>query len=439
MTRTNSPADPDETAKSAALRHLMDAEREAAKMPGLEGVSPRTVEHVGVIGAGTMGVGIATCFANAGYRVTLVEQDEAGAQRGLDRMRDIQGRSVKSGTIDEDEARRRVARVTPTADLNKLADADLVVEAVFEDMQVKIDLLRRLDGVVRDGAILASNTSYLDLDQMAKATRRPRDVVGLHFFGPAHVMRLLEIVQGDATSTTAMATAIAIGKKLRKVAVVARVGEGFIGNRIYAAYRRQCELMLEEGTYPEDVDAALVKFGFAMGPFAVSDMTGLDIAWKMRQRLSPTRDPRSRYVELADRLCEQGRFGQKTGAGWYRYTPGERKGAPDPGVRAMIDAASAAKGIARRAFAPNAIVRRALVTMVSEAALLLEEGIAQRASDVDLVMVNGYGFPSHEGGPLFWASRQDRAELLAELDALAEVSGFGFRKGDVAAAIDALR
>jgi 3-hydroxyacyl-CoA dehydrogenase len=421
--------------EAAALRHLFFAEREAAKAPGVEGVAPRNVEHVGVVGAGTMGVGIATCFVDAGYRVTLVEVDDAGAQRGLARMRDIQERAVQSGRIDAGEAQRRLERVTPTADLGRLADADLVVEAVFEDMQVKLDLLRRLQAIVPADAILASNTSYLDIDAMARATQQPGNVVGLHFFSPAHVMRLLEIVRGEATSAQTMATALAIGRKLRKLAVVARVGEGFIGNRIYAAYRRQCEFMLEEGAYPEEVDAALVGFGFAMGPFAVSDLAGLDIAWKTRQRLAPTRDPRSRYVDVADQLCEQGRFGQKTGAGWYRYAPGERKGAPDPEVRARIDAASRAKGIGRRAFTPEAIVRRALVTMVNEAALLLEEGIAQRASDVDLVLVNGYGFPNYEGGPLFWASRQDRSRLLADLDEIARITGHGFRKGDLAAAL----
>ena len=425
--------------EAAALRHLFFAEREASKVPDIEGVAPRDVRHVGVIGAGTMGVGIASCFVEAGFRVSLVEQDEAGAQRGLERMRDIQDRAVKSGRVSAEEAQRRLALVTPTGDLTRLADADLVVEAVFEDMQIKIDLMRRLDAIVGEKAILASNTSYLDLDQIAAATRRPGAVVGLHFFSPANVMRLLEIVRGEKTNAETMATAIAVGKALRKLAVVARVGEGFIGNRIYAAYRKQCEFMLEEGAYPEEIDAALTQFGFAMGPFAVSDMAGLDIAWKMRQRLAPTRDSRSRYSAIADKLCEQGRFGQKTGAGWYRYAKGERKGNPDPEVRAMIDAASAASGIARRTFPPEAIVRRALVTMVNEAALLLQEGVAQRPSDVDLVMVNGYGFPNYEGGPLFWASRQDPSQLRADLESLAEVSGYGFRRGNVERMLAAMR
>jgi 3-hydroxyacyl-CoA dehydrogenase len=238
-------------------------------------------------------------------------------------------------------------------------------------------------------------------------------------------------VRGTDTSSDTLATALAVAKRLRKLSVVARVGEGFIGNRIFAAYRRQCEFMLEEGAYPEDIDAALKAFGFAMGPFQVADMSGLDVAWRMRQRLAPTRDPRERYVIIADRLCEQGRLGQKTGSGWYRYRPGERVGEPDPHVRALICEASGAKAITRRAFTPEEICNRVLVTMVNEAALLLSEGIATRPSDVDLVMVNGYGFPNYEGGPLFWASRQNRDWLLTEIDRLSAVSGLGFRKGDV--------
>ena len=422
--------------EAAALRHLFFAEREASKVPGLADVAPRSIKSIAVVGAGTMGVGIATCFVEAGYAVTLLEQDDTGAQRGLERMREIQDRAVATGRISADQAQQRLARVTPTANAQQLAEADLVVEAVFEDMQVKIDLFRRLEPILRSDAILASNTSYLDLDRIAAATQRPGEVVGLHFFSPAHVMRLLEIVRAAQTSPETLATALAVAKRIRKLAVVARVGEGFIGNRIYAAYRRQCEFMLEEGAYPEDIDAALSRFGFAMGPFAVSDMSGLDIAWKMRQRLAATRDPRGRYVEIADRLCEQGRFGQKTGAGWYLYSPGNRKGEADPEVRKLIDAASSAKGISRQPFTAEKIYRRALVAMVNEAALLLEEGIAARPSDVDLVMVNGYGFPNYEGGPLFWASREDRRRLLADLDRLAEASGHGFRKGNVPAILD---
>jgi 3-hydroxyacyl-CoA dehydrogenase len=419
--------------EAAALRHLFFAEREAGKVPGLEGVQARTIASVGVIGAGTMGAGIAMCFADAGLPVTLVDQDDASVQRGLERMRKAYDGSVRSGRITPEESQRRMARVTPATHLDTMADADLVVEAVFEDMDVKTELFRRLDGIAKPGAILATNTSYLDVDRIAAATARPEDVVGLHFFSPAPVMRLLEIVRAANTGDAALATALAIGRRIRKLCVVARVGDGFIGNRIYAAYRQQAEYMLEEGAYPEEVDAAIEGFGFAMGPFAVSDLAGLDIAWRNRQRLAATRDARSRYVAVADQLCERQRFGQKSGAGWYRYAAGARRGEPDPEVRALIDAASAAKGIVRRRFDADEIRRRALVTMVNEAALLLEEGIAQRASDVDLVLVNGYGFPKHEGGPLFWAAGQDRARIAAELDQLEAVSGPGFRRGDLAA------
>jgi 3-hydroxyacyl-CoA dehydrogenase len=424
--------------EAAALRYLFFAERQAAKIAGLEGIAPEAISRVGVVGAGTMGASIAMCFADAGFAVTLVDQDEETVRRGLTRIRDNYDRMVASGRIDPDEAGRRMERVTPETSLQSLANSDLIVEAVFEDMDVKTKIFHELDRILPPRAIIASNTSYLDLDRIAAATRRPDHVVGLHFFNPAHVMRLLEVLCGAKTSPKTLATALDVAKRLRKLSVVARVGEGFIGNRIYAAYRRQCEFMLEEGTYPEDIDAALQDFGFAMGPFQVADMSGLDIAWRMRQRLAATRDPKERYVEIADRLCEQGRMGQKTGAGWYRYRPGERKGEPDAQVRALIEAASASKGIVRRAFNAEQIRNRALVTMVNEAALLLGEGIAARPSDVDLVMVHGYGFPNHEGGPLFWASRQNRNWLLAELDSLSAVSGHGFRKGDVAGLLDQL-
>jgi 3-hydroxyacyl-CoA dehydrogenase len=422
--------------EAAALRHLFFAERQAAKIAGLEGIAPQAVSHVGIAGAGTMGTGIAMCFADAGFTVMLVDRDEQSIERGLERIRANYDRMVASGRIGKDEARRRIAHIAPATDLSSLANCQLVVEAVFEDIDVKTKIFQELDRILDKDAILASNTSYLDLNRLAAATRRPSRVVGLHFFSPANVMRLLEIVRGTETNPQTLATALAVAKRLRKLPVIARVGEGFIGNRIYAAYRRQCEFMLEEGPYPEDIDLALENFGFAMGPFAVADMSGLDIAWRMRQRLAATRDPKERYVEIPDRLCEAGRLGQKTGAGWYRYRPGERKGEPDPEVHALIRAASDAKNIVRRAFSPSDICTRVLVTMVNEAALLLAEGIAARPSDIDLVLVHGYGFPSHEGGPLFWARRQKKDWLLAELEKLSAVSGHGFRKADVASLFD---
>jgi 3-hydroxyacyl-CoA dehydrogenase len=417
--------------ESAALRYLFFAQREAARIVGLEKVAPRPVHGVGVVGGGTMGAGIAVCFLDAGLPVTLVERDAESLTAGLNRIRDIYRRQVESGRLAAEQSERRLGRLTGSAERAALSGSDLVVEAVFEDMAVKQALFQDLDARLKPGAILASNTSYLDLNLLARSTARPGDVVGLHFFSPANVMRLLEVVRGDATAPDVLATALSVGKTLGKVSVVAGVGEGFIGNRIYSAYRTQCEFMLEEGAYPEEVDAALVGFGFAMGPFAVGDMAGLDIAWRMRQRLAATRDPKARYSDILDRLCEQGRYGQKTGAGWYRYPDGARRGAPDPEVRAMIDATSKTKSFPRRAFAAEEIEWRAIAAMVNEAALLLDEGIAQRASDIDLVMVNGYGFPSHKGGPVFWASRRPRIEQA--IDALAAATGHGFRRGDVGA------
>jgi 3-hydroxyacyl-CoA dehydrogenase len=421
---------------AAALRYLFFAERAAARVPGIEDAAPRPIADVGIVGAGTMGAAIGVCFLDAGLPVRLIERDADSMERGLERVRSVYQRLVQSGRMTSDEMERRLALLTPALDLQSLAQVDLVVEAVFEDMAIKQALFRELDGVLKPGAILASNTSYLDIDALAGVTARPAEVVGLHFFSPANVMRLLEIVRGRATAPDVLATALALAKTIRKLPVVARVAEGFIGNRVFSAYRIQCELMLEEGAYPREVDAALVAFGLAMGPFAVNDLSGLDISWHTRQRLAPTRDPKARYPEILDRLCEAGRFGQKTGAGWYRYPGGARRGTFDPEVHALIEECSAAKGIVRRPFSAEQIQWRALVTMINEAALLLAEGIAARPSDVDFVMVNGYGFPAHKGGPLFWASRRPRQEVTAALDALAAATGHGFKRGDVETYLD---
>jgi 3-hydroxyacyl-CoA dehydrogenase len=421
---------------AAALRYLFFAEREAARIPGIGDAAPRPIADIGIVGAGTMGAGISVCFLDAGLPVRLIERDAPSLERGVERIRGVYRRLVESGRMTPDESERRLARLTPALSLSSLAHVDLVVEAVFEDMAIKQALFRDLDRLVKPGAILASNTSYLDLDALAGVTSRPADVVGLHFFSPANVMRLLEIVRGRATAPEVLRTALALAKTIRKLPVVARVGEGFIGNRIFSAYRTQCELMLEEGAYPGEVDAALVAFGFAMGPFAVGDLAGLDIAWQTRKRLAAARDPKARYPEILDRLCEAGRFGQKTGAGWYRYPDGARRGTSDPEVHAIIDKSSAAKGIARHPFTAEQIQWRALAAMINEAALLLAEGIAARPSDVDLVLVNGYGFPAHKGGPLSWASRRPRQEVAAALDTFAAATGHGFKRGNVEAFLD---
>lgn len=424
--------------EARALRHLFFAEREAGRVPGLEDVAGAMPRAVAVIGSGTMGAGIATALIEAGLPVTLIDKDPAALERGLGRIRDGQERSLAAGRIDAPTMERRLGLLTGGDSLDAASGSDLVIEAVFEDMAVKTAVMAELDRVMKPSAILATNTSYLDVDALASATGRPDKVLGLHFFSPANIMRLLEIVRGALTSPETLATGFALSRRLGKVGVLAGVCEGFIGNRIYNVYRNQCEFMLEDGALPEEVDAALEGFGFAMGPFRVGDLAGLDIAWATRKRQAPTRDPRSRYVAILDALCEAGRFGQKAGAGWYGYPPGARRGEPDAFVKSAIEAASAAKGIARRRFAPDEIVERALGAIVNEASLILADGIAQRPSDIDLVLVNGYGFPDVKGGPLFWASRQDRALVRRAVERAREATGFGFREAGIDAVLDAI-
>jgi 3-hydroxyacyl-CoA dehydrogenase len=408
--------------EAASLRHLFFAEREAMKLPPGD-ARAKAVDNVGILGAGTMGAGIALAFLQAGCRVTLIDTNAAV----LDQAREFLAKQAAADFL---------AHLTTSIDFETLAGCDLVLEAVIEDMDVKKDVLARAAQLAPD-ALIASNTSYLDLDELAQASGRPEAVVGLHFFSPAHRMKLLEVVRGKATSMDALATAMAITRKLGKTAVIAGVGEGFIGNRIYAAYRRHCEFMVQEGAAPQQVDAALKAFGFGMGPFAVGDLSGLDIAWRMRQRLAASRDGRERYVTIPDRLCELGRFGRKTGAGWYRYSPEVPGGQPDPAVAEIIEACANAAGIQRRAFSNDEIVARALAAIVNEAGLVIEDGIAQRASDIDVVLVHGYGFPAGKGGPLFWAGRQPAAAMSAAIDLVAEAQGFGFRRSAFAARLGA--
>jgi 3-hydroxyacyl-CoA dehydrogenase len=419
--------------EASALRHQFFAERDAAKQPALAGVAPRAVQSVLVIGAGTMGSGIAIAALDAGYDVVLLEQDEAALQRGATRIHEHYAGRIAAGKVKAAVAAACEARLVTTTDWSVMARADMVIEAVFEDLAVKQAVFKRIDAIARPGALLASNTSYLDLDAIAAATTRPQDVLGLHFFSPANVMRLLEVVRGERTAPDALATGLDVARRLQKLPVVTANAFGFVGNRTYSAYRKQCEFMIEEGALPEQVDAALEAFGFAMGPFAVADMSGLDIAWRMRQSQAATRDPAARYVHIPDRLCEAGRLGRKTGAGYYLYenAGGKPVRQPDPQVRDVIEKASAAKGIERREFTAAEIQRRALLAMVNEAALLLGEGVAQRASDVDVVLVNGYGFPRWEGGPVFWARTRGEQALRADIDELAKASGPGFVHGDL--------
>jgi len=410
--------------QAAALRHIFFAERAAAKVPGLDNVAPRPVGTIGIAGAGTMGSGIAVACLDAGYKAIVVEQSEAAAEAGRGRIGGLYDRAIKSKRISEADKAERMGRLTVAAERAAFAPADLVIEAVFDELAVKQELFKALDAIVRPDAILATNTSYLDPNAIALATARPDRVVGMHFFSPAHVMRLLEVVHAARTAPDVLATALAVGKKLRKLGIVSGVCEGFIGNRIYSAYRRQAEYMLEDGALPQDVDGAIEAYGLPMGPFAVNDLSGLDIAWARRKRLAPTRDPRERYVTVADTLCEMGRLGQKTGAGWYRYSEGKRQ--PDPHVAELIEAASRAKGIVRRPLPAAEIQSRLIAAMVNEGAKILAEGIALRPSDIDLVLVNGYGYPAWRGGPMFEADRIGLNVILAEVERMSARDGLGF-------------
>jgi len=413
-----------ESEAAKALRHLFLAAREAGKVPGLANVVARPVAHTAVIGAGTMGAGIAMALADAGLPVTLIERDEAAAQAGLARVKGSYEKQVQSGRLSQGEVARCLSLVSATADWAGLAEADLIIEAAFEDLAVKRDIFQRLGGVAKQGAVLASNTSYLDLDAIAAATSRPQDVIGLHFFSPANVMRLLEIVRATHTAPNVLATALALAKRLGKQPIVAGNCDGFIGNRIYAVYRRHAEYLVEDGANPQEVDAALEAYGFAMGIFAVSDMSGLDIAYAMRQRRAATRDPGERYVAIADHLCEAGRRGRKTGAGWYAYDEAGRKSA-DELTATLIAQARAAKGIVAHPFSPEKIQRRLLAVMANEGAKELAEGVALRASDIDLAFVNGYGFPRLKGGPMFAADQAGLANVLAEVEQACAVGGVG--------------
>ena len=410
--------------QAAAMRHVFFAEREVVKVPGLAGIEPRPVQTIGIAGAGTMGSGIAVACADAGFRLVVVEQNAAAAIAGRERVAGLYDRAIKSKRIGETDKVERMGRITFAADRTAFAPVDLVIEAVFDELAVKQELFRSLESIVRPDAVLATNTSYLNPDEIAAGMARPERVVGMHFFSPAQVMRLLEVVRAAKTAPDVLATALAVGKRLRKLCVVTGVCEGFIGNRILATYRKQCEYMLEDGALPQEIDTAFEAYGLPMGPFAANDLSGLDIAWARRKRLAATRDPRERYVAIADQLCEMGRLGQKTGAGWYRYVDGKRE--IDPDVTALIEAASAEKGIARAPITTDQIMARIHASMVNEGAKILAEGIALRSLDIDLVMINGYAYPAWRGGPMFEAEQIGLAKVLAEVERMAARDGFGW-------------
>lgn len=390
--------------ESKAMRHLFLAERAAAKIADIPADTPvADVRTVAVIGAGTMGGGITMSFVNAGIPVILVEAKQDALERGLATIRRNYDRTVSRGRLTADEVERRIALITPTLEFERVADADMVIEAAFEDMDVKKTLFHRLDELCKPDAILATNTSRLDVNEIAAVTSRPESVIGLHFFSPANVMRLVEVVRGKATSHGVIVTSMAVSRRIGKLPVLVGVCDGFVGNRMVAQYAREAEFLLEEGATPQQVDEALKKFGLAMGRFAMSDLAGLDISWSSRKRQAATRPAHLRYSKVADRLCELGRFGQKTGAGFYRYEEGSRTPVPDPVVRQVIEDCAREAGIERRDIDDQHIVERCIYALVNEGARVLEEGIAGRSSDIDLIYVNGYGFPAWRGGPMFYA------------------------------------
>jgi 3-hydroxyacyl-CoA dehydrogenase len=392
-----------QTPESRALRHAFFGERAASKIPDVPSDTPtRKIERVGVIGAGTMGGGIAMNFVNAGLPVTLLETKQDALDRGLATIRKNYESAVKKGRLTQEKLEERLALITPTLSYDDLGQADLIIEAVFEELGVKEQVFSKLDQVAKKGAILASNTSTLDVDKIAAFTKRPEDVVGMHFFSPANVMKLLEVVRGAKTSKDVLATVMQLAKKIKKTAVVSGVCDGFIGNRMVEQYIRQALFMLEEGALPSQVDRAIEKFGFAMGPFRMSDLAGNDIGWAIRKRRYQEK-PNLTYSKIADRLCETGRFGQKTGAGWYDYKAGDRAAHPSKVVDEMIVAYSKEQGATRRKISDDEIVERLVFSLVNEGALILEEGIASKASDIDMVYLTGYGFPLHRGGPMLYA------------------------------------
>ncbi len=401
--------------QSKGLIHAFFAERQSAKIPETTRAKPHTVNSVGVIGGGTMGAGISVALLDAGLPVVMIERDKNALRLGQERVANTYSAMVRRGRITEAQQADYMGNFSGALDYSALANVDLVIEAVFEDMTVKHAVFAQLDKVLKPSAVIATNTSYLDINEMAAATSRPGNVIGLHFFSPANIMKLLEVIVPDHVSDDVVVTGFALAKALGKIPVRAGVCDGFIGNRLLSRYRQATDHMMEDGASPYDIDAALFAFGFAMGPYRVSDLAGGDIGWATRKRLAPTRDPAARYVEIPDRICKNGWFGQKTGRGYYRYPDGPRSATPDPEVLAIIDAERARLGIIPREFAGNEIQRRSIAAIVNEAARVLAEGIAQRPSDIDAVLIHGYGFPRHRGGPMKYADMVGLENVLADI------------------------
>ncbi|HJN43976.1 MAG: 3-hydroxyacyl-CoA dehydrogenase NAD-binding domain-containing protein [Vicinamibacterales bacterium] len=390
--------------QSKAQRHAFFAEREVAKIPDVPKDTPtRPVTTAAVIGCGTMGGGIAMNFANAGIPVTVFEVSEETLDKGLGIVRKNYAATVSKGRLSQEQMDTRLGLISSTVDYADLADADVVIEAVFEDMALKKEIFGKLDAACKPEAILASNTSTLDVNEIAAATNRPGQVIGTHFFSPANVMRLMENVRGAATSPETIATIMKLSKTIGKVGVLVGVCDGFVGNRMLYAYRRQADFLLEEGALPHQIDTVIYDFGMPMGPYAMGDLAGLDVGWRIRQGQAATRPKHLRHSTVADRVCELGRFGQKTGAGWHRYAPGSRTPIPDPVVEELILSISKEGGFTRRTITDQEILERCMYPLVNEGAKILEEGLALRASDIDIIWIYGYGFPRYRGGPMFWA------------------------------------
>ena len=399
--------------QSKALRHIFFAERAAAKVPGLEGVKPKKIERAAVVGAGTMGGGIAMNFANAGIPVVVLETSEENLTRGLETVRKNYARTVDKGRLSQEEMEARVGRIEGALEYASLGDVDLVVEAVFEDMALKKEVFGKLEAAAPPGAVLATNTSTLDVNEIAGVVSDPGRVLGTHFFSPANVMKLLEVVRADRTSDEALASALALAKAMRKIPVVVGVCDGFVGNRMVHVYVREAFFLVEEGALPQQVDGVMQDFGLAMGPFAMGDLAGLDVGYRIRQAQASTRPPGERYSSLADKVVEAGRLGQKTGAGFYRYEG--RTPLPDPEVEALVLTHSQEAGFTRREISDEEILKRLLYALVNEGAHILEEGIARRAGDIDVIYVYGYGFPAYRGGPMFYADTVGLGEVYMDV------------------------
>ncbi len=408
--------------ESRALRHVFFAERAVAKPAAIKGARSREVAHVAVVGGGLMGAGIAMSALTAGLRVTLVERDAEAVETARRNVTGLVDGAVKRGKLSTGGRTETLGRIAFTADYADAAPCDLAVEAVFEDMGVKQQVFARLAGAMRADAILATNTSYLDPREIFAGLPGPERMLGLHFFSPAHVMKLLEIVRTPDTSAEVLATGFTLGKRMGKIGVLSGICDGFIGNRILANYRRAADYLLADGALPHEVDAAMRGFGMPMGPYELQDLTGLQISWANRKRQAATRDPAERYIPVADRLCEMERFGQRSGKGWYRYAEGSRAPERDPEVEEMIRAWSAEEGAGRRSFAPGEIQDRLIAVMVNEGARIVEEGIAERPLDVDMVKIHGYGFPRWRGGPMHYAEARGLERVAADMRAVAAES-----------------